>query len=200
MDLSAPHFLLSYQVDRSGTTGHWRFVFRGADGAERLRVADTEPGLLGERLELLTVVRALEALDQPTLVTLVDCSEYVWRGIHYGLPEWRTNAWRWEFFGQMVPVKNHDLWQRMDHALGFHRVECRRRRIYLAHPTPPGPMSMNRGNGGKWGLREKLSAGVRYVAGHLPAVGRRRAAAVYRTCRRWMIRSCRPRTAYPWTT
>ena len=77
----------------------------------------------GERLELLAVVRGLEALDQPSRVTLVTPSKYVHRGLLYGLEEWRTNGWSWEHFGQMVPVKNRDLWQRLDRALGFHELE-----------------------------------------------------------------------------
>ena len=74
---------------------------------------DIEPDIQGERLELLTVVRGLEALDQPVPVTLMTPSIYVREGIRYGLAEWRRNGWRWESFGQMVPVKNCDLWQRV---------------------------------------------------------------------------------------
>ena len=50
-----------------------------------------------------------------------------WRvGVHEdGLPEWRANDWQWEHFGEMVPVKNRDLWQRVDRALGYHELKCR---------------------------------------------------------------------------
>ena len=47
-------------------------------------------------------------------MTLVTPSRYVKRGINYGLPEWGRNGWKWEHFGEMVPVKNRDLWQRLD--------------------------------------------------------------------------------------
>ena len=77
-----------------------------------------------QRLELLAVVRGLEALAQPSRVTLVTPSRYVNRGLAYGLAEWRANGWQWEHFGQMVPVKNRDLWQRVDRALAIHEVEC----------------------------------------------------------------------------
>ena len=43
-------------------------------------------------------------------MTLVECSDYVWSGVRYGLAEWRGSDWRWDYFGQMVPVKNSDLW------------------------------------------------------------------------------------------
>src|SRR5690606_23293920 len=78
----------------------------------------------GERLELLAVVRGLEALDGPARVTLVTKSRYVSRGLRFGMTEWRANDWQWERFGRVVPVKDHDLWQRIDRALLFHQVEC----------------------------------------------------------------------------
>ena len=94
-----------------------------------IAAADVEPDVWGERLDLLTVVRALESLDQPSRVTLVGCTRYVEQGIIYGLAEWKESGWRWEWFGQMVPVRDADLWQRMDRILQFHRVDCGQRRF-----------------------------------------------------------------------
>lgn len=87
-------------------------------------ISDSESAMCGERLELLAVVRGLEALDGPARVTLVTRSRYVSRGIRFGITEWRANEWQWERFGRVVPVKDHDLWQRIDRALLFHKVEC----------------------------------------------------------------------------
>ena len=125
MNLPAPHFLLFSESDRTLDRGQWRFVLQSLDGAEQLEAADTEPNAQGERLELLAVVRGLEALPQPSRVTLVTPSRYVNRGLNYGLADWRSNDWQWEHFGEMAPVKNRDLWQRVDRALEFHSVECR---------------------------------------------------------------------------
>jgi RNase H-like protein len=66
-------------------------------------------------------------------VTLVTPSKYVNRGLAQGLPEWRHNGWQWEHFGEMVPVKNRDLWQRVDRALDYHQVQCRSWRFDLPH-------------------------------------------------------------------
>ena len=139
MMVSTPHYLLCSETTHGQGVGQWRFTLRTADGSRQLEAADVEPSVGGERLDLLTVVRALEALDQPSRVTLVGCSPYVRQGIRYGLPEWRSNGWRWEYFGQMVPVKNGDLWQRLDRAMRFHHVECRRRRLDAAHASLAGP-------------------------------------------------------------
>jgi ribonuclease HI len=87
----------------------------------------------------LAVVRGLEALAQPSRVTLVTHSRYVNRGLTYGLAEWRANGWQWEHFGQMVPVKNRDLWQRVDRALLFHQLDCRRWRFDLPHTAVHEP-------------------------------------------------------------
>lgn len=97
----------------------------------------TEEDISGERLELLCVVRGLEALDQPSRVTLITPSPYVREGIRYGLEQWRENDWQWESFGRMVPVKNQDLWQRVDIALKFHHLECLTWRFDAAHESEP---------------------------------------------------------------
>lgn len=133
MNVPTPHYLLFSEADRCKESGRWRFALCSADGTVEYEAADVEPEVRGERLDLLTIVRALESLDEPAQVTLVGCSPYVRQGLRYGLSEWRDNGWRWEYFGQMVPVKNGDLWQRLDHALRFHRIECRYRRFDSPH-------------------------------------------------------------------
>jgi len=139
MKASAPHFLLFSESSRKDPHGEWRFVLQSIDGTEQFEAADAEPEAKGERLELLAVVRGLEALPRPARVTLVTPSKYVNRGLAYGLKEWRANGWQWEHFGEMVPIKNRDLWQRVDRALAFHRLECRAWRFDLPHLLSGGP-------------------------------------------------------------
>ena len=137
MNAPAPHYLLfSEAAARSGAAaprGRWRFVLESLDGSERLEASDEEPDAAGQRLDLLAVVRGLEAIDQPSRVTLVTSSSYVSRGIRFGLAEWRENDWMWERFGKLTPVKDGDLWRRVDLALGYHQVECRTWRYDLSH-------------------------------------------------------------------
>jgi ribonuclease HI len=134
MSVSAPHFLLFSESQSARHEGDWRFVLQAADGSTKLEVEDAEPDMRGERLELLAVVRGLEALEQPSRVTLVTASRYVSRGLNCSLPEWRESGWQWEHHGQMVPIKNRDLWQRLDRALRVHRVQCRSWRFDAASP------------------------------------------------------------------
>jgi len=127
-----------------------------------------EPHIRGERLELLTVVRGLERLDRPARVTLMTASPYVREGIRRGVAEWRKNNWQWEFFGQMAPVRNRDLWERVDRAMQYHQVDCRTWRFDQAHALPaptasripgPGPGRIVR----SLGLLRSLRAWARYL-------------------------------------
>ena len=121
-----PHYLLFSEASQNSCTAQtWRFVLQHVESQRRFSATDSEPLETGsERLELLAVVRGLEALDQPARVTLVTKSRYVSRGIKHCLSEWRANDWRWERFGRLVPVRDHDLWRRVDQALRFHEVDC----------------------------------------------------------------------------
>ena len=136
MKNTAPHYLLITEAktiidSREGNhatprrSGQWRFVLEQMGVEARIEVADAEPNVFGERLELLAVVRGLESLEQPSRVTLLTSSRYVGRGIRQGMNQWRSNQWRWERFGAMTLVKNHDLWRRVDQTLQFHSLECR---------------------------------------------------------------------------
>lgn len=131
MTLTAPHFLLFSEAQaaarskRAGERPNWRFVLEAIDGSDRLEAADHEPSLAGQRLELLAVIRGLEALEQPSRVTLVTPSRYVVHGLRFGLPQWKENDWQWERFGELTEIKNKDLWQRLDQALAIHEVDCR---------------------------------------------------------------------------
>jgi len=143
MKAATPHYLLFSESCRKSSQGQWRFVLQSVDGAEQLEAADDEPNTHGERLELLAVVRGLEALEQPSRVTLVTPSKYVNRGLMYGMQEWRANDWQWEHYGEMVPVKNRDLWQRVDKALTFHQLDCRTWRFDLPHLSVETPNKVN---------------------------------------------------------
>jgi ribonuclease HI len=139
MNPGMPHLLLFAETGLEQQPGGWRFVLRTVEGTKQFEAADVESEVFGERLDLLTLVRALESLDQPSHVTLIGCTNYIRQGIHFGMPEWRMNDWLWEWFGHMVPVKNADLWQRLDRLMSFHRVECRMRRLDGAHPARTMP-------------------------------------------------------------
>jgi ribonuclease HI len=161
---STPHYLLRSEASRTEGVGQWRFELRPTDGSAAFEVADVEPDVWGERLDLLTVVRALESLDRPSRVTLIGCTRYVEQGILYGVSEWRESGWRWEYFGQMVPVRDSDLWQRMDQVLQFHQVQCGQRRIDAGHGLLSGPHWDRVKNKANWVDRIASGNWVKYYA------------------------------------
>lgn len=125
--LTAPaaHYLLFAEAAIDAQGGTWRFVLENVATGESFSATDVEPIECHERLELLAVVRGLEAIDNSAKVTLVTKSRYVNRGLKRGLADWRANGWQWERFGRVVSVRDHDLWKRVDRALNFHQVDCR---------------------------------------------------------------------------
>lgn len=128
MNKTAPHYLLFTEakyVSHPSPSGRWRFVLEQIGTAARFEESDTESGIRGERLQLLSVVRGLEALDQQSQVTLITSSKYVGRGIRRGISQWRKNNWQWEKFGTLTLIKNHDLWRRIDSAMAIHQINCR---------------------------------------------------------------------------
>jgi len=125
MHSPADHFLLYTEAARTaGGDARWKFVLQSVGGNEKLAADDSELNSRTSRMELLAVVRGLEAIDRPARVTLLTGSRYVSRGIRRQLGQWREDNWQWERFGELVPIRDRDLWQRVDRALSFHQLEC----------------------------------------------------------------------------
>ena len=130
MPKTAPHYLLLTETDHSFTDssqgGRWRFVLESMSSSEeRIEVSEREAGVRGERLQLLAVVRGVEALEQPSKLTLITSSVYVGKRIRKGFDRWIENGWRWESFGALEPIKDADLWKRIHAAMQIHSIECR---------------------------------------------------------------------------
>ena len=132
MTSQKPHYLLfcdgnvSANGDSTGSQrGRWRFVLEDLVSGERTEATDQETACAPDRSALVAVLRGLEALEQPSKVTLITTSRYVTRGLQYGLSEWRDNDYSWEHFGAVQPIRNADIWKRIDRALAYHQVQCR---------------------------------------------------------------------------
>lgn len=80
-----------------------------------------EPQTTNNRMELMGAIQALERLkNAPLPVWLYTDSKYVKDGITIWLPNWKLTGWK---KGNKKPVKNVDLWQRLDEVVQRHRVE-----------------------------------------------------------------------------
>jgi ribonuclease HI len=186
MSVTKPHYLLFSETSRHDESGRWRFRFRSPDGNEHFEACDTEPEIRGERLELLTIVRALESLDQPSRVTLMTSDPYLRQGICFGLPEWRANDWQWEYFGKMVPIKHCDLWQRMDQAMRFHQVEFCKWRIDGPHSGPTARQAPQEQSAGKAGSAVPGRRRLESCGSVLRSQWRAGLEAIAVWCRRWL--------------
>ena len=145
MNPFVPHYRLFSVADSENRPGYWRFCFCLDDGTVVLDTEDLEPQVRGARLELLTLVRALESLDHPAEITVAAGSRYLREGLRFGISQWKQNDWCWERFGRMIPIRNRDLWQRVDRAVAIHQVSCAPRssttdfRHSLLGDTPTAP-------------------------------------------------------------
>ncbi|RYF38864.1 MAG: ribonuclease HI, partial [Comamonadaceae bacterium] len=83
-----------------------------------------ELGTTNNRMEMMAVIQALEALKRPCEVTLYLDSQYVLKGITEWLPGWKAKGWR---TAAKQPVKNVELWQRLDALVagGGHSIDWR---------------------------------------------------------------------------
>jgi ribonuclease HI len=74
------------------------------------------------RMELMAAISALEAMKRPARIELHTDSQYVKNGITTWIHNWKRNGWR---TADKKPVKNEDLWKRLDEALAIHQVDWR---------------------------------------------------------------------------
>ena len=79
-----------------------------------------EADTTNNRMELMAAIRALEALKRPSQVRLYTDSTYVMKGITTWIHDWKKKGWR---TADKKPVKNEDLWRRLDELARRHRIE-----------------------------------------------------------------------------
>jgi ribonuclease HI len=90
-----------------------------------------EPHTTNNRMELMAAITALEALKRPSKVRLVTDSIYVRDGVSKWIHGWKRNGWK---TAAKKPVKNADLWQRLDEAARRHDVSWEWIKGHAGHP------------------------------------------------------------------
>ena len=98
--------------------GGWAALLRFND-VEKI-ISGAEEETTNNRMELMAAIHGLEALSRECSVKLTTDSKYVMQGITSWLSTWKGNNWS---TSQKKPVKNVDLWQRLDSSVQKHRVE-----------------------------------------------------------------------------
>ena len=90
-----------------------------------------EANTTNNRMDLLAVIEALEALRRPCKVRVATDSQYVKRGVTEWMQRWKRNGWR---TADKRAVKNKELWERLDRALADHEVAWQWVRGHAGHP------------------------------------------------------------------
>jgi ribonuclease HI len=108
--------------------GGWGAILEW-DGHRR-EIKGGDPHTTNNRLELTAAIMALEALKRPCTVELFTDSQYLRNGITKWIHGWKRNGWR---TADKKPVKNIDLWQRLDTALARHDVRWHWVRGHAGH-------------------------------------------------------------------
>ena len=109
--------------------GGWGALMRAMDGDKIVKERELkggEPATTNNRMELMAAISALEALARPTEITIVTDSNYVKNGITGWIYGWKNAAKK--------PVKNAELWQRLDAANARHQVTWEWVKGHAGHP------------------------------------------------------------------
>ncbi len=128
--MSDPHVVIHTDGACSGNPGPggWGAILN-FNGVEK-ELKGGEAHTTNNRMELMAAIAALEALKRPCLVDLHTDSQYLRDGIMKWIHGWKRNGWR---TADKKPVKNVDLWQRLDTALAHHRVNWHWVRGHAGH-------------------------------------------------------------------
>ena len=108
--------------------GGWAAILR-YKGSEK-ELYGREDHTTNNRMELLAAINALEALKRPCRVRLLTDSQYVKKGVTEWLDAWKARNWK---TASKSPVKNADLWMRLDSAAARHDIEWQWIRGHSGH-------------------------------------------------------------------
>jgi ribonuclease HI len=122
-----PHVMLYTDGACSGNPGPggWAYILRHPGSGKEREASGGERATTNNRMELGAVIEGLAALSKPSVVDLYSDSRYVLDGLKSWIHSWKKNGWR---TSSKQPVKNQDLWQRLDelratHEINFHWIK-----------------------------------------------------------------------------
>jgi len=109
--------------------GGWGVLLRFNGHVKTLYGAEAET--TNNRMELMAAIKGLESLTRPCKVRLTTDSQYVMKGIREWMDNWKRRGWK---TAARKPVKNVDLWQRLDTIAREHEIEWHWVRGHSGHP------------------------------------------------------------------
>jgi ribonuclease HI len=115
-----PHVIIHTDGACSGNPGPGGWAAILESGSRKKELFGGEPDTTNNRMELMAAISALEALNGRSRVDLHTDSKYVQDGISKWIHNWKRNGWK---TADKKPVKNNDLWRRLDAAVAHHQVD-----------------------------------------------------------------------------
>ncbi|GKS64924.1 hypothetical protein YTPLAS72_22280 [Nitrospira sp.] len=109
--------------------GGWGVLLR--NGETETELCGGESSTTNNRMELLAVIEALQSFTQPVTARVYTDSQYVQKGISEWIYSWKRRGWK---TAGKAPVKNEDLWRRLDHLASSHNLEWHWIRGHNGHP------------------------------------------------------------------
>lgn len=113
--------------------GGWAFILRCPTTGKELERADGQGETTNNQMELMAVIRGLEALKEPCRVTLFSDSTYVGQGLTSWMAGWKSRGWKRKDGSKLVPIKNQELWQRLDQLMQKHEVVFKHVKGHAGH-------------------------------------------------------------------
>ena len=114
--------------------GGWGVLLQAKEGdavVKQRELSGGEAATTNNRMELMAAISALESLSRPTEITVVTDSAYVKNGVTGWIHGWKRNGWK---TASKKPVKNVELWQRLDEANRRHQVRWEWVKGHAGHP------------------------------------------------------------------
>ncbi len=114
--------------------GGWGVLLQAHNGDKVVKERELNGGIAdttNNQMELMAAISALETLAKPSAITIVTDSSYVIDGITKWIHGWKKNGWR---NASKKPVKNTELWQRLDEAAKRHQITWEWIKGHAGHP------------------------------------------------------------------
>lgn len=125
-DVSHVHLFTDGGCSGNPGPGGWGFVLKHPASGKTIEGSGAERETTNNRMELTAVIRGLEALQRPCHVQLFTDSVYVGKGLSQWIAQWKANGWQRQEGRRWAPIKNLDLWQRLDALADRHRIQYTR--------------------------------------------------------------------------
>jgi ribonuclease HI len=133
-ELPRVHLFTDGGCSRNPGPGGWAYILRHLGTQTEKVDSGAEAETTNNRMELMAVIQGLTALKRPCTVELYTDSEYVRRGLAEWMAGWKAKGWRRREKDRLVPVKNEDLWKRLDELVAEHQITFHRVAGHSGHP------------------------------------------------------------------